>query len=207
MSRGPGKIERGIVEALQREPESAFTTDDLCRMIYRHPKRPQKKHRVSVLRAMRSVIKRNQEYAIYEWWRLPGDRLAIYHRYSVFSLGMAYLKCELPYHYPSYRRLELAEALRQQQEDRSAREQRLRDLMQPGGSYARYLGPDGQWTRTVERACFERDCDPETLAAWKAKQEKARAAWLDEFAVLRARQQGSEIKEEPEFYDEQLGLL
>lgn len=207
MSRGPGSVERAIVDAVRREPDNAFTTEDLCRIVYRRSKRPQKKHRVSVLRAMRNAIERDPNMALYRGWGLPGELVAIYHRYNPHSLGMAHLKCELPYRYPSYRLLDLAEALRQQEDDRSAREQKLRHLMRPGGSYGRYLEADGQWTKAVERACFERDCDPEMLAAWNAEQEIARAAWLAEFVALRARAQGSERKEEPEFHDEQLGLL
>jgi hypothetical protein len=79
MSRGPGRIERAIVAAFTAEPENAFTVEDLCDRIFGPQEQqvptfkwengrckrititishPEKKHRVAVLRAAKTLMKR-----------------------------------------------------------------------------------------------------------------------------------------------------
>jgi hypothetical protein len=54
MSRGLGRIERAVVAAMRVDPDNALTAGELCEQIYGVP--PEKKHRVAVLRAMRSIV-------------------------------------------------------------------------------------------------------------------------------------------------------
>ena len=62
MSRGPGRIERAIVAAFGSEPKRVFTTEDLCRYVYRHLTTIEKKHRVSLIRAARKVLEREPSW-------------------------------------------------------------------------------------------------------------------------------------------------
>jgi hypothetical protein len=59
MSRGPGKIERAIETILNRAPAKAFTTEALCKKIYK-VKRVERKHRIAVRRAAANVAKRRR---------------------------------------------------------------------------------------------------------------------------------------------------
>ncbi len=34
MSRGPGRVERAIYNLIEDHPDGAWTTEDLCRLIY-----------------------------------------------------------------------------------------------------------------------------------------------------------------------------
>src|SRR5689334_8679562 len=61
MSRGPGKIQRRIAEALRAAPGGVFTVEDLANECYGLLDRPddatvEKKHRVAVLRALYAML-------------------------------------------------------------------------------------------------------------------------------------------------------
>src|SRR5262245_41051962 len=58
MSRGPGIVERQLADIFAREPRGVFTTEMLCRRVYLIEK-VQKKHRVSVLRALKRLAARS----------------------------------------------------------------------------------------------------------------------------------------------------
>ena len=69
MSRGPGRIERAIFDLFEEHPEGAWTTADLCRLIYPTANRVEKKHRVAVLRAMDKVIdKKGDQHRDWGWF-------------------------------------------------------------------------------------------------------------------------------------------
>jgi len=55
MSRGPGKIERAIENLLRVNSRRSFTGEELTLACYPGINRPEKKHRVSALRAMRKI--------------------------------------------------------------------------------------------------------------------------------------------------------
>lgn len=63
MSRGPGRIERAIRELLDAHPDLAFVTDDLVTHCYPGITTIERKHQVSVLRAMHKVIANDPD-----WW-------------------------------------------------------------------------------------------------------------------------------------------
>ena len=58
MSRGPGHVERKLGDVFARAPQSVFTTDVLCRRVYR-VKEVEKRHRVAVLRALKRLAARS----------------------------------------------------------------------------------------------------------------------------------------------------
>lgn len=83
MSRGPGHVERKLGDVFARAPQGVFTTDVLCRRVYR-VKKVEKRHRVAVLRALkrlaarsmptlwRRVLKHERDDAWYDYRSLPG---------------------------------------------------------------------------------------------------------------------------------------
>jgi hypothetical protein len=58
MCRGPGRVERAILDHLQREPDGASTVEDLARSIYGEP--VAEKRLAAILRTIRSLVRRNR---------------------------------------------------------------------------------------------------------------------------------------------------
>lgn len=54
MSRGPGSVERKLLSVFAVDPRGVFTTEELCYRVFRISK-VDKKHRVSVLRALKRL--------------------------------------------------------------------------------------------------------------------------------------------------------
>lgn len=57
MSRGLGKVGARIKEIFEEAPAASFSTSELCKLVYRTDP-VLKKHRVAVLRALRSLARR-----------------------------------------------------------------------------------------------------------------------------------------------------
>lgn len=55
MSRGPGHIQRSILSLIDSDHDGAWTVGDICRHVYAGANRVEKKHRVAVARALRTV--------------------------------------------------------------------------------------------------------------------------------------------------------
>jgi hypothetical protein len=77
MSRGPGRIQQTITELVASDPHGAWTVGQICERIYPDERRVQKKHRVAVTRALRSMElpstwgvcmlqRRGAEYCLYD---------------------------------------------------------------------------------------------------------------------------------------------
>jgi hypothetical protein len=90
MSRGPGWVEREVAAAIQADPSNAFTVLELSERIYGCSE-PEKKHRVSVLRAARRLAKEPSPYGLIS---RQGVGAAIYTRISAASQWMAEAKLE-----------------------------------------------------------------------------------------------------------------
>ena len=95
MSKGPGRIERSIAALMENNPHGAFSTAELCRRLYPVDRwRPEKKHRVAVVRAMWRLAEKSRD-----WRVLHGDgaggELHIYNAASVAS-GKARLRLKRP---------------------------------------------------------------------------------------------------------------
>jgi hypothetical protein len=56
MSKGPGKIQKQLPEIFTKSGSAIFSTDDLCRAIF-GVTQVDKSHRVSILRALKSLTK------------------------------------------------------------------------------------------------------------------------------------------------------
>lgn len=89
MSRGPGRVQRGIEAAFAAEPDNAFLLSELCERVYRGINRIEKKHRVAVARAAKliprlAVIKRDT----------LGRELVFYDPLNDMSCAMARLKAD-----------------------------------------------------------------------------------------------------------------
>jgi hypothetical protein len=56
MSKGPGKIQNQLITFFQKNSDRYFSTEELCRRVFR-VREVEKKHRVSVLRALRRISK------------------------------------------------------------------------------------------------------------------------------------------------------
>src|SRR5262245_35708943 len=56
MSRGPGHVARRLKAIFDRSPDGIFTTESLCLRVYRTA-RAEKKHRVAVLRALKTLAR------------------------------------------------------------------------------------------------------------------------------------------------------
>jgi hypothetical protein len=57
MSRGPGIVQKQLIEIFIKSKRPAFSTQQLCRKVFRI-KQVKKKHRVSVLRALKGMSKK-----------------------------------------------------------------------------------------------------------------------------------------------------
>lgn len=77
MSRGPGRIERAIKGAFDAEPQRVFTTDELCAQVFAGAPRIEKKHRVSLIRAAKRVIAREENWRMARA-RMPGAPLVFF---------------------------------------------------------------------------------------------------------------------------------
>jgi len=54
MSKGPGRVQRRIMDAFAQSADGYFSTSELCRIVYETEK-IEKKHRVAVTRALRKL--------------------------------------------------------------------------------------------------------------------------------------------------------
>jgi hypothetical protein len=77
MSRGPGHVERAIKAAFDAEPTRVFTTEYLCEQVYSHATKIEKKHRVSLVRAAKRVVQREQNWRMIRA-NLPGAPFAFF---------------------------------------------------------------------------------------------------------------------------------
>jgi hypothetical protein len=155
MSKGPGRIERAIASIFDTEPGNAFTTEDLCERVYPGINRVEKKHRVAVLRAARTLMCRRDTLAAMVCENL-GQTQVLFDCTNVMSYAMARLKCE----YLSNYRSKNPRISRWQIRD----EQQLRDQLSEPRRHA-YLSEGGAWWTHVQ--------------SWTAELEARRAGDAD----------------------------
>ncbi len=166
MSRGPGRIERAIFDLFDKHPEGAWTTADLCRVIYPTANRVEKKHRVAVLRAMDKVMDKK------------GDR---YRDWDGFYFGFNGAWARVLCNFANVKSYSLAKAKSlndrrwRDGERRTLTEEELLKSLQPGGDYYEYVIPYGAWDRHVREYIAKRDGDQETAEKLAAEQERENA--------------------------------
>ncbi len=159
MSRGPGRIERAIHDLIEEHPDGAWTTEDLCHLIYPAASRAEKKHRVAMLRAMKTI--RDKSGDRHRDWRLllagsTGRTLVLHNFANVMSYGLARLKSDHGWFHRN--------------------EEELLERLQPGGRNYNLVVSGGAWDRHVRKYIAERDGDQETVERLAAEQKRSLAA-------------------------------
>ena len=129
---GREDIERAVTEALASNPDSAFTTDELCNRVYLGLKRPERKHGAAVTSIAKKVCEQLGEH--WEWWRSErrGRALVFFNGASVTSYAMARLKSEW---WPS-----------------GTTDEKLKAKIAPGGCYHKYVVEGGAWWEHCQEA-------------------------------------------------------
>lgn len=94
MSKGPGKIERAVVDLVGGDPDNAFTVEDACVRVYHFAGTHwvDKKHRVAVVRAANSAIKRGANLGLMGWGG-RGGAVVLYTPDNLTSCGVAHIRC------------------------------------------------------------------------------------------------------------------
>ena len=170
MSRGPGRIERAIYDLFEGHPEGAWTTEDLCRLVYPAADRIEKKHRVAVVRAMKTILaKTGDQHRDWTCWQAAttGSTLVLFNNANVMSYGLARLKTD---NYPRYVCTPHSNSWLQKTEDE------LKAFLEPGGKDHGRVVPGGAWDQHVRMYIAERDGDQETAQKLAAEQERRLAA-------------------------------
>ena len=162
MSRGPGKIERAIRQLMAAEPTGAWTVEDLCERVYAGINRVEKKHRVSVLRALRRAVRDDADWALWTSEGI-GGRVVLVNRTNVESYGLARLKTDFLAHYRSNDRRTPLHWIHTEDD--------LRRELAPGGRDHHLIQPGGAWHRHVQMNIAERDGETEKLALLTAEQD------------------------------------
>jgi hypothetical protein len=154
VGRGLGHVGRAIEAALIAEPENAFMVDDLCDRVFPGINRIEKKHRVSVIRAAKSVAKHRANLRSWRSEQLGGTM--IFHTAdNVMSYAMARKKGDFLERYRSNNpRIKPW---------RIKTENDLRELLIEGGRDHRYVIPGGAWWDHVELWKAEQAQDSEWL--------------------------------------------
>ena len=89
MSRGPGRIQRAILAAIQADPDNAFTAEELCCRVYPDLKELEKKHYVAVQRAVQNLLKRHAHLELRRW-----SHPVLFNRDNLISYAAAWLKAD-----------------------------------------------------------------------------------------------------------------
>lgn len=142
MSRGPGSLERAILDALSAQDGNALSVEDLCERCFPGLNRVEKKHRVSVIRSMGTVAKRNPRLMILRS-RVRGGALIICWRDNLDSYAMARMKAEADNFYRA-----ADTTLSSEEQERSYRSA----LSAPGNYWSKMVAPGGPWKLDVELA-------------------------------------------------------
>jgi hypothetical protein len=161
MSRGSGRIEQAIIAAFTAEPDNAFTVAELCVRIYPNAGYVDKKHRVAIIRAAKSLSRRWPDLG----WRKSetlGGQTIYFNADSIMSFAMARLKGDSLKNYDN-------------QDPRvvnRASEEELRASLLKGGSHHKYIVKGGSWQRHREMWIARRDGDTARLKELEAEQER-----------------------------------
>ena len=159
MSKGAGRVQAAILTLLDSNPSGAFDVEDIAAVAYPGCNRLEKKHRVSIARAIRKVVSLRPDVEI-ERGQARGGPVILYKPADVRSYSMMRLKAHrLVFQPPT---------------DRAIRERYFADLLAPGGKYADYLKPGGSWWLHTQIAIAKRDGDSAGLVDLQSQQEANR---------------------------------
>jgi hypothetical protein len=155
MSKGLGHVGRAILAAFEDEADNAFTTEELCELVY--VGNPSRAERVAVLRAVKNLAARRPDLGIKGVrgeFAGRGRPMTFFNRYRVLSYAMARLKEDnfRPWLWKS--------------------EAELRAELMPGGRHYEYVQPGGSWVCHTEMEIAKRDGNHEKLEQLEAEQER-----------------------------------
>jgi hypothetical protein len=136
MSKGAGRVQRSIEAAFTGRPDDAHTTEDLIAGAYPGLDRIEKKHRVAVLRAARSICKRLPEWEV--WHRAS---VVFVNRASVMSYAVGRLKADNSSQY----------RINGTGPGRLALAGKIQERLAPGGEDYHRVVKDGAWWRHTEQ--------------------------------------------------------
>jgi len=155
MSKGPGKIERAVVDLVASNPDNAITVEDACVRVYHLAAAygVDKKHRVAVIRAANSAIKRGANLGLMGWGG-RGRAAVLYTPDNLTSCGMAHIRTSASAWWT----------------DEHARERLTHE------DYQEHMAPGGAWWCQVELFKAEHDGDAAKVAEIEAQNEKRRQA-------------------------------
>src|SRR5262249_61785787 len=142
MSKGPGQVQRAIMAAFESEPDNAFLLSELCEHAYPRIKRIEKKHRVAVARAAKTIktIDSIQRQTL-------GRELVFYDPLNVMSYAMARLKSDF-IDGEDYRNNDPRKAqLRKRSKQKATTEQNLRKSLAPGNHQPNHTAKAGEGGR------------------------------------------------------------
>jgi hypothetical protein len=104
MSKGPGKIQNRLIALFQKNRERYFSTEELCRSVF-DVWHVEKKHRVSVLRALKRISKPDRlniyravrTHSNDDFWFIYGPALnSLLHKAKAENIVIAPAKHERP---------------------------------------------------------------------------------------------------------------
>src|SRR5262252_4853573 len=165
MSKGPGQVQRAIMAAFESEPDNAFLLSELCEHAYPRIKRIEKKHRVAVARAAKTIktIDSIQRQTL-------GRELVFYDPLNVMSYAMARLKSDF-IDGEDYRNNDPRKAqLRKRSKRKATTEQDLRKRLAPGERQHKHIVEGGAWWRHTEIERAKKRGDRKTLKRLQAQQ-------------------------------------
>src|SRR6516164_5935447 len=165
MSKGPGQVQRAIMAAFGSEPDNAFLLSELCEHAYPRIKRIEKKHRVAVARAAKTIktIDSIQRQTL-------GRELVFYDPLNVMSYAMARLKSDF-IDGEDFRNNDPRKAqLRKRSKRKATTEQDLRKRLAPGERQHKHIVKGGAWWRHTEIERAKKRGDRKTLKRLQAQQ-------------------------------------
>lgn len=129
----PEHIERALECTFMDNPDSAFTTDDLCDRVYPGLVKPERKHRAAVTPIAKKISERMGEHRTWFQCERRGGTLVFFNHASVTSYAMARLKADFLNGY------------RCASGWRNLTEEDLKAEIAPGGGHHEYVVEGGAW--------------------------------------------------------------
>ena len=151
MSKGPGKVQRVILDLMAAEPDGAWTVEDLCERVYLGINRVEKKNRVVVLRAVRKIIDGDEDWTLYQSEN-TGCTMVLVNLANVMSYALGRLKADGSNHYRDRRTQRFVPHWVRSEEQ-------LREQLGPGGNRYHLVEPGGPWDQHVAIHIARRDGD------------------------------------------------
>ena len=176
MSRGPGKVRRAISDLMKSEPDGAWTIEDLCKRVYAGINSVEKKHRVSVLRAVRKAIDGDPDWTLYEGDN-TGCTLTLVNEANIMSFALGRMKSDGSDHYRDRRAEREAPYL-------VHTEEQLKAQLAPGGKHHDYVQPDSALNDYVRLHIARRDGDTKTVEELDRRMEQRQQQFA---AAMRSR--------------------